>query len=154
MINTGRRPCNYDRLDSASTPGSRRGGRGDATRSRQTVLDVLVSWMNTAGFLPSSEACSSLPTGIFGGSAFTCSEECCFCRRHTSSFGLAASSSNNTLSQCVTGFQQECKRTEAGEEEAPLTSKKSVKKMWTINNSDILKHVSQLGWMRFDPIRG
>lgn len=40
-------------------------GRGDATRSRQTVWDVLVSWMNTAGFLPHQKRVAHYPQECF-----------------------------------------------------------------------------------------
>lgn len=40
-------------------------GRGDATRSCQTVLDVLVSWMTTAGFLPHQKRVAHYPQEYF-----------------------------------------------------------------------------------------
>lgn len=76
MINTGRRPCNYDRLDSSSTWDSWRGPRGGDTFPSDGF--VCSGFLDECSSLPSLlEACRSLPPGIVWGSVFTCSTKCC-----------------------------------------------------------------------------
>lgn len=113
MINTGRRPCNYDRLDSA-----RDAGCGDATRFRQTGLDVLVSWMNTAGFLPHQKRVAHYPQEYLEVRRLPVLSNVVSATVTLHHLGLQPA----TLSQCVSGFQQECKRTEAVHKDPSSTS--------------------------------
>lgn len=99
-------------------------GRRDATRSRQTVLDVLVSWMNTAGFLPHQKRGAHYPQEYFELGRLPVLRNVVSAAVTPHHLGLQPATAASHSRQCVSCLQREWKRTEAVEKEpssqAPL----------------------------------